>query len=68
MNENIINPNINEIMETIKFSEFDAKLKSKLKIQEILKQVKQVMTYNDEELNNLEYELAIKFDKRKYCQ
>ena len=26
------------------------------------------MTYNDEELNNLKYELAIKFDKRKYRQ
>ena len=26
------------------------------------------MAYNDEELNNLKYELALKFDKRTYCQ
>ena len=26
------------------------------------------MSYNDEELNNLEYELALKYDKRTYCQ
>ena len=25
------------------------------------------MAYNDEELNNLKYELALKFDKRSYC-
>ena len=26
------------------------------------------MKYNDEELNNLKYDLALKFDKRRYCE
>ena len=35
---------------------------------EILKKVKKIMAYNDEELNNLSYESALKLDKRNYCQ
>jgi hypothetical protein len=34
----------------------------------IIKQIKKIMAYNDTELNNLEYILARRFDKRKYCQ
>ena len=30
--------------------------------------IKNIMEYNDEELNNLEYDLALKYDKRNYCQ
>ena len=34
----------------------------------IMNQVNKIMPYNDDELNNLEYSLALKFDNRKYCQ
>ena len=34
----------------------------------ILKKTKDIMTYNDQEINNLPYKLAIKNDKRSYCQ
>ena len=32
-----------------------------------LERTKEIMSYNDEELNNLEYELALRYDKRTYC-
>ena len=51
----------NEKIKGIKFSSKETKNK-------VLKKVKKVMAYNDEELNNLKYELALKFDKRTYCQ
>ena len=35
---------------------------------EILKKVKLIMLYNDSELNDMEYKLALKYDKRKYCE
>ena len=35
---------------------------------EIIKKSKEIMEFNDEELNNLKYDLALKFDKRKYCE
>ena len=35
--------------------------------QEILNKVKKIMYYNDEELNNLPYNSALKIDKRNYC-
>ena len=40
------------------------------KIYNIIKLVKlkNIMDYNDEELNDLKYDLAIKYDKRTYCQ
>ena len=31
-------------------------------------QLKKIKSYNDEELNNVEYNLALKYDTRKYCQ
>ena len=34
----------------------------------ILKKTKDIMAYNDQEINNLPYKLAIKNDKRSYCQ
>ena len=35
---------------------------------ELLNKVRKIMKYNDEELNNLNYNLALKTDKRNYCQ
>ena len=32
-----------------------------------LNKIKNILPYNDEELNNLKYELALKYDNRKYC-
>jgi hypothetical protein len=33
-----------------------------------LKKTKEIMAYNDEELNNLKYEFALKYDHRTYCE
>ena len=38
------------------------------KIDKIPKQIKKIMSYNNEELNDLEYDFALKLDKRKYCE
>ena len=35
---------------------------------ELLNKIRKIMKYNDEELNNLNYNLALKIDKRNYCQ
>ena len=35
--------------------------------QEIIIKSRSIMEFNDEELNNLSYELALKYDQRKYC-
>ena len=35
---------------------------------EIFNKIGKIMRYNDEELNDLIYNLALKFDKRNYCQ
>ena len=51
----------NEKIKGIKFSSKETKNK-------VLKKVKKVMAYNDEELNNLKYELALKYDHRTYCE
>ena len=37
-------------------------------MENIVKQIKKIIPYNDEELNNLDYKLALKYDTRKYCQ
>ena len=34
---------------------------------EIIKKAKEVMAFNDEEMNELSYNLALKYDKRSYC-
>ena len=36
--------------------------------QKIIKKAKGIMAYNDAELNNLSYKLALKYDKRTYCK
>ena len=57
----------NQREEKIGFSKnsfiFNNKSNSKMTIQ-----LKKIKSYNDEELNNLEYNLALKYDTRKYCQ
>ena len=35
---------------------------------EIIKKSKEIMAYNDEEMNSLPYKLALQHDKRKYCE
>ena len=35
---------------------------------EIVKKVREIISFNDEELNNLDYKLALKFDKRTFCE
>ena len=35
---------------------------------EVYNKIMNIMKYNDEELNNLEYDKALKIDKRNYCQ
>ena len=62
INNNIININ-NQIQKTIN----NASELISVNKDEILKKTKDIMAYNDEELNNLKYELALKFDKRSYC-
>ena len=36
--------------------------------QDILKNVKKIMKFNDEELNSLNYQNALIYDKRNYCE
>ena len=42
-------------------------LDKKNKKEEIIKKSKKIMSYNDEELNQLAYQSALKFDKRTFC-
>ena len=49
------------------------KLNNKNKIyknnsQDLLRKVKEIMKYNDEELNSLSYQDALAYDKRTYCE
>ena len=64
-----INPHYKEIIIALrakdKFNVEQEKIKNIDKIQEPLKKL---MSFNDEELNDLEYKLALKLDKRNYCQ
>ena len=46
----------------------NSKLISKLKKNKIIKKVKEIMAYNDSELNDLKYEIALQYDKRNYSQ
>ena len=43
-------------------------LDEKMNEQDIIKKSKEIMEYNDEEKNNLKYELALKYDKRTYFE
>ena len=38
------------------------------KHEEVINKSKKIMELNDEELNNLSYEHALKYEKRSYCQ
>ena len=49
------------------YSIFKNKSKS-IKINKKLKHLKNIIAFNDEELNNLEYVLALRYDKRNYCE
>ena len=40
---------------------------TKLNEQKLIRRIKNIMKYTDEENNLLPYELAIKYDKRNYC-
>ena len=42
------------------------KLITNLKNEKIMEKVKKIMSYNDNELNDLSYTLALKYDKRSY--
>ena len=46
----------------------DNGVKKLSKNEKLLSKVKKIMSYNDKELNNLNYELAKKYDKRTYFQ
>ena len=35
---------------------------------QLIKKVKKIMAYNDQEINNLDYKLALKYDKRTFCE
>ena len=58
-----INNNINEII-----TEDNTKRKQLTKKETIIKKTKAIMAYRDVELNELSYELALKHDKRSYCE
>ena len=55
----IINKNINIL---------NNKSKTNKKKDNDSNKVKKATSFNDEELNNLDYELALRYDKRNYCQ
>ena len=44
------------------------KFESTIKNKELMTKAKEIMTYNDEELNNLSYELALKQDNRNFLE
>ena len=43
-------------------------INSKYKKQITIKKIKNIMKYNDDEINSLPYHLAIQYDKRTYCK
>ena len=60
-----------QFKETIGFFKKDNDFENKSNyknIDKVLNKIKKIMAYNGMELNNLEYQLALKYDKRKYCQ
>ena len=61
----------NPIKETLNFPKNKNNINDKLNNENkelLFKKMKKIMKYNDEELNDLEYELAKKYDKRSYCE
>ena len=64
-----IKPHSNEsLISQRKKNKFNFKPKKINNADKIPKQMNKIMSYNNEELNDLEYKLALKFDKRKYCE
>ena len=68
MQNNLSNLNINNNIHNINNNENKSESMEQLKKKEIIKKVKEIMAYNDQELNNLEYELALKYDKRTFSE
>ena len=62
----------NNYVNNLQFSNItkdDKKIKKvKLNDNEIIKKAKEIMEYNDEEMNDLSYKLALKYDKRNFCE
>ena len=63
-----VNNNINNIVINNEENSKRKINKTKKDNQEIIKKVKEIMKYNDEELNNLEYNSALQYDKRTYIE
>ena len=63
-NESKINLD-NEINSNCQFESKNSKSMNKM---EIIKKAKDIMAYNDDEMNNLSYKLALEYDKRTYCE
>ena len=56
------------IIPTKKMNNIGSFLNSKKSNKNEIKMVKNIMNYNSEEINLLEYNLALKYDKRTFCQ
>ena len=44
------------------------KIKLSMEKEKLLEKSRKILSFNDEEYNNLSYNLALKYDKRNYCQ
>ena len=60
--------NINNNILKTQSNENSKKIIRKNNKQQIIKKSKAIMEYDDEEKNSLSYKLALKFDKRSYCE
>ena len=67
INNNFVNNINNNILKT-QSNENSKKIIGKNNKQQIIKKSKAIMDYDDEEKNSLSYKLALKFDKRSYCE
>ena len=70
-NNNIINKKKEKKLKQSNNNKIIMNHKDKLilaKQKKLKERVKKIMEYNDEEKNNLSYNIAIKYDKRNYCQ
>ena len=64
-----VNSRVNKIMIINKnINIFNNKSKTNKNIVYNSNKVKKAISFNDEELNNLNYELALRYDKRNYCE
>ena len=65
--KNIVNIENNNI-KIKKKSSINSMINENINNEEIIEKCKKIMEYNDEEINNLDYDLALKYDNRAYCQ